>query len=177
MLKGWNEGQVMINSLLVSEVDRYSILHFLYSPEKLLYFFLLPWHCFREFLSAPHVRAGKTSACKLFHCSTLQKCSWCWYQAVPLSNLVFHSTIVTLGLSRPLAHASLLPVREEEANEAENLSWKHQEELLPAGIVGWREGAVSASHVGEKLGALLKLFLRSEAKIMIPGLFFLVPVT
>lgn len=52
------------------------------------------------------------------------------------ASLLFHSMFVTLGLSRPLAHASLLPVREEETNEAEKLSWKHQEELLPARIVG-----------------------------------------
>lgn len=51
-------------------------------------------------------------------------------------SLVFHSVFVTLGLGKPLACASLLPAREKEANEAENLSWKHQEELLPASIVG-----------------------------------------
>lgn len=176
MVKSWNEGQVKINYLLASEVGRYSVLHFLYSPEKSLYFFLLLWHCFRESLSAPLVRAGgveKPLPANCSICSNLQKCSWCWYQTVPLSNLVFHSMFVTLKLGRPFAHASLLPAREEAANEAENLSWNHQEELLPASIVGWRKGAVSTSLIGEKLGALLKLFLRFEAKIMNPGLFFL----
>lgn len=38
MVKGWNEGQAKIKSLLASEVGRYSVLHFLYSPEKSLYF-------------------------------------------------------------------------------------------------------------------------------------------
>lgn len=130
-------------------------------------FLLLLWRCFRESLSAPHVRAHGVETplpanCSVF--STLQKCFWCWYQTVPLSNLVLHSIFLTLGLGKPLAPGSLLAVREEEANEAENLSWKHQEELLPACVVGWREGAVSTSHMGEKLGALLKLFLRSEEK-------------
>lgn len=55
---------------------------------------------------------------------------------MPLSNLVLHFIFLTLGLGKPLAHGSLLAVREEEANEAENLSWKHQEELLPACVVG-----------------------------------------
>lgn len=129
-------------------------------------FLLLLWHCFRESLSAPHVRpcVEKPLPANCSILSTLLNCFWYWHQTVSLSNLVFHSTFVTLGLGKPLACASLLPVREEEANEAENLSWKHQEELLPASMVGWREGAVSTSHVGEKLGALLKWFLRSEGK-------------
>lgn len=51
------------------------------------------------------------------------------------------------------AHASLLPVREEEANKAENLTWKHHEELFPACFAGGREGAVCTPHKEEKLGA------------------------
>lgn len=129
--------------------------------------FLLLWHCLRESLSAPHVRGGGVEKplpenCSI--CSTLQKCFWCWYQTVPLSSLVFHSMLITLGVGKPLACAILRPAREEEVNEAENLSWEHQEELLPACVVGWREGAVSTSQVGEELQALLKLFLRSEGK-------------
>lgn len=131
------------------------------------FFLLLLCRCFKESLSAPHVIPCGVEKPLPANCSilsTLLNCFWCWHQTVLLSNLVFLSMFVTLGLGKPLARASLLPVREEEANEAENLSWKHREKLLPASIVGWRQGAVSTSHGGEELGALLKLFLKSEEK-------------
>lgn len=141
-------------------------------------FLLLLCRCFKESLSAPHVIPCGVEKPLPANCSilsTLLNCFWCWHQTVLLSNLVFHSMFVTLGLGKPLASASLLPMREEEANEAENLSWKHREELLPASIVGWREGAVSTSHGGEKLGALLKLFLKSEEKRYEPRSVLLSP--
>ena len=81
-----------------------------------------------------------------------------------LSSVVLCSVFPPLGLGQLFPHASHLPAREEEANEAENLTWKHQEELLPACFAGRREGAVCTSHKGEKLGAPLRLFVRSEEK-------------
>lgn len=70
MVKGWNEGQAKIKSLLASEVGRYSVLHFLYSPEKSLYFLssftvtLLQGVPFSS--SRKSSWCWKTSACKLF---------------------------------------------------------------------------------------------------------------
>jgi len=80
------------------------------------------------------------------------------------SGVVLPSVLPPLGLDKLFAHASLLPASAQEANEAENLTWKHQEELLPACFAGRSEGAVCTSHKGKELRAPLRLFLRSEEK-------------
>lgn len=74
------------------------------------------------------------------------------------------SILPLLGLGKLFAYASLLPAREEEVNKVGNLTWKHQEELLPACFAGRREGAVCTSHKGGKLGAPLRLLLRPKEK-------------
>lgn len=84
--------------------------------------------------------------------------------------------LFSLVVGKLFAHTSLLPGKEKEENKAENLTWKHQEELLPACVAGRREGAVCTSHKGERLGAPLRLS-DLKKKIHDPGLFVSVPVT
>lgn len=161
-------------------MGRYSVLHFFYSSEKLLYFFLLLLcRCFKESLSAPHVIPCGVEKPLPANCSilsTLLNCFWCWHQTVLLSNLVFHSMFVTLGLGKPLARASLLPMREEEANEAENLSWKHRRSCsLPALLAEGKELLVHLTE-GRSWEPFSSYFLNLKKNVMNPGLFFLVPV-
>lgn len=164
-------------SLLAFEVSRYSGPQFFLTREVTV----LPFFIYCGTASGSHLRARgveKLLPANYSIFSTLQKCFWCWYQTVPLSNLVFHSMFVTLGLGKPLASASLLPAKGGGGK------WSRKPEFgstrrscfLPVLLA---EGKELFVHVmwGRSWEPFSNFFLDLKEKIMKPGLFFLVPVT